>query len=356
MTCSLSKAHRPGISAERRRLLLTSAAMLAGCGGGTGAPAVPPPSPGPALGVSFEGLQGLKIVRLRSSALGTLAVTNDGLFVRSAQSWQRLGLPGRDLVDVAAMPAGRLVASSRSAGMFESGDSGGSWRPLISNFGGLTGPETAWALLADGGRLLATHGYGFAESHDGGTSWDLRVGFWGWSSTGMPALTLAASGEVWFGGQNAIEQLVLGRWRSTGLSAWERLMPSPSVVTSVRLVAAEPQRALVCGEGGIIQTRDDGTTWTPVFVNSEHRFYFDVLQDPAKPGRWVSAGYAKTDAHQPLRIAISDNDGASWRELEHPDGGIFGGALSMNLALEDGGSVFRFGLSGGGIARVVIND
>ena len=354
MSCILSKAPLPGTSAERRHLLVASAAMLAGCGGGTDTPADPPP--GPSMQVGFEGLQGLKVVRLRSTALGTLAVTNEGLFVRAAQSWQFLGLPGRDLVDAAALAGGRIVASSRFDGMFESSDSGRSWRPLISNFGGPTGPETAWALLADGARLLATHAGGFAESHDGGTSWALRVGFWGYASTGMPALTLGGGGEVWFGGQNAIEQLVLARWRSTSLREWERLMPSPSVVTSVRLVAAQPQRALVCGEGGIVQTRDDGASWTPVFVNSDHRFYFDVLQDPAKPGRWVSAGYRKTDAHQPLRIAISDNDGASWRELEHPDGGIFGGVLSMSLAQHNGVSVFRFGLSGGGIARVVIND
>ena len=67
-------------------------------------------------------------------------------------------------------------------------------------------------------------------------------------------------------------------------------MPSPSVFLFVKLFPAQPQRALVCGEGGIIQTRDDGRTWTPVFVNNDYRFYFDVLQDPVKPGRWVSAG------------------------------------------------------------------
>lgn len=296
------------------------------------------------------------MVRLRDSALGLLAVTDDGLFVRSAPGWRLLGLAGRDLVDVAATPGGRLVASGRFDGMFASDDRGARWQPLISNFGGATGLETAWALLADRGRLLATHGHGFAESLDEGRSWALRVGTWGSASTGMPALTVGASGEVWFGGQNAIEQLVLGRWSDTALREWGRLMPSPSVVTSVRLVAAEPQRALVCGEGGIIQTRDAGRTWVPAFVNAQHRFFHDVLQDPSRPGRWVSAGYSKTSAPPPLRLAISDDDGASWRESAHPDEGIFGGALSMHLALEGGRSVFRFGLSGGGVARVLVAD
>ena len=346
-----SSHHRlPEPLAERRHLLLAGAAMLAGCGGGTESALNPELS----LQVSFEGLQGLNIVRLRNSATGTMAVTDDGLFLHTAQGWQSLGLTGRDLVDAVSLGGGRLVASSRVDGMFESNDGGRSWRPLISNFGGSSGPETAWALLQDGGRLVATHGYGFAESRDGGVSWALRVGSWGWAGNGTAALTLGSGGEVWFGGQNALQHLVLGRWRSTSLFEWERLMPSPSVVKSVRLVAAQPQRALVCGEGGIIQTRDDGRTWTPVFVNNEFRFYFDVLQDPLKPGRWVTAGYRKTDARQPLRVAVSDDDGASWKVIQHTDDAIFGGVLSMSVALEDGRAAYRFGLSRGGIARVVI--
>ena len=340
----------PEASAERRHLLLAGAAMLVGCGGGTESSL----SPELSLQVSFEGPQGLKVVRLRDSPAGAMAVTNAGLFLRTAQGWQLMGLAGRDLVDAVSLGNGRLVASSRFNEMFESSDAGRSWRPLISNFGGSSGPETAWALVRDGSRLIANHGYGFAESRDGGISWSLRVGLWGRASTGMPALTVGSGGEVWFGGQNAIEQLVLGRWRSTSLFEWDRLMPSPSQVLSVRLVPAQPQRALVCGEGGIIQTRDDGRTWTPVFVNNDYRFYFDVLQDPVRPGRWVSAGYRKTDARQPLRVAISDDDGATWREIQHADDAIFGGVLSMSVVLEDGRSVYRFGLSGGGIARVVI--
>lgn len=148
---------------------------------------------------------------------------------------------------------------------------------------------------------------------------------------------------------------MLGRWSPTALAEWDRLMPSPSAVTNVRVVAGEPLRALVCGEGGIIQTRDDGRTWTPVFVNSDHRFYFDVHQDPSRPGRWVSAGSRKTDATQPLRIAISENDGASWQEIDAPDTRNFGGVLSMALSVENGRSVFRFGTSGGGVVRVLID-
>jgi hypothetical protein len=244
-------------STMRRRLLLGSAALFAGCGGGD--PTSDPP-PDPALQVSIEGLQGSKVTRLRASPLGMLAATNNGLHVRDTDGWRPLGLPGGELLDVAMPGAGRLVASSRLDGMFASDDSGRIWQRLISNFGGASGPEPAWALVVHEGRLLATHGYGLTESRDGGRTWSLLGGSWGYVSTGMSALTPGAHGEIWFGGQNAIEQLVLGRWSPTALAEWERLMPSPSTVTSVRLAPGEPLRALVCGEGGIIQTRDNGRT------------------------------------------------------------------------------------------------
>ena len=56
-------------SAERRHLLLAGAAMLAGRGGGTESSL----SPELSLQVSFEGLQGMKFVRLRDSPAGKMA-------------------------------------------------------------------------------------------------------------------------------------------------------------------------------------------------------------------------------------------------------------------------------------------
>ncbi len=291
---------------------------------------------------------------MRSTSLGLLAVTESGLFLRAAEGWQALGLAGRDLLDVASLGNGRLVASSRLQGLFESDNGGQSWLPLASNFGGFIGAEeAAWALLPHGGSLLATHGYGFSESVDGGRSWALRVGQWGSAGTGH-ALSAGANGEIWFGGQNAVEELVLARWRPGSLFEWSRLMPSPSVVCTVKLVPGEPQRVLACGEGGIVQSRNDGRTWARVLVNNDSRFYFDVLPDPVRPRRWVSAGYRKTDGMQPLRVEISDDDGENWYEIEHPDNQLYGGVLCMNVELEFGRAVYRFGLRKGGVARVQI--
>lgn len=337
----------------RRGLLLAGAGWLAGCGGGAegGGDAPPPP---PSLQVQIEGLAGRKVVRLRESAVGLLAVTDAGLFVRRDDAWQALGLAGRDLVDALSLDGNRLLASSRLEGMFVSDDAGRTWRALISNFGGSFGPETAWALLAAGPRLFATHAGGFAVSADGGHSWALRVGNWGSVSTGMSALALGSQGEVWFGGQNAIEEPVLGRWRDSGLDEWARLMPSPSTVKSVRLIASQPQRALVCGEGGILQTLDEGRNWTRLFIHPDHHFLFDVLADPLRPRRWVSASYRKSTEPQRLSVVVSDDDGVNWRKIEHPDDRLFGGVLSLHVAVEAGRTVYRFGLSQDGVARVLL--
>lgn len=338
----------------RRTLVLAGAGWLAGCGGGEEPEAPPsPPAPTP-LQVSIEGLSGRKVARLRDSTVGLLAVTDAGLFVRRDETWQALGLAGHDLLDAVSLDGSRLLASSLTEGLFESDDAGRSWRPLPGNFGGSSGPQPAWALIATGPRLFATTASGFAVSSDGGRSWALRVGDWGSAPTGLRALAIGAGGDVWFGGSNAPGAPSLSRWRSTDLSEWVRLMPSPGSVTGVRLVAAQPQRALACGEGGIVQTLDDGRSWMPSFVGPERGFCFDVLADPLIPRRWVSASCRATDEPQRLRIALSDDDAASWREIEHPDDGLFGGVLSLHVRLEAGRAVYRCGLRQGGVARVLL--
>jgi hypothetical protein len=94
-----------------------------------------------------------------------------------------------------------------------------------------------------------------------------------------------------------------------------------------------------------------------VLLNAMSRFHFDVQRDPQRPRRWVTATWSKTDAPQPLRVAVSDDDGANWRTLpEYGDAAFFGGAWSQHVAVEQGRTVWRFGLARGGVARVEIGD
>jgi hypothetical protein len=96
-----------------------------------------------------------------------------------------------------------------------------------------------------------------AESRDGGQRWTLLAGGWLMVGTGCDALTVAPGGGIWFGGQNGLEQPVLARRAANGLlSEWQGLMPNPGTVKNLRLLPEAPQRAMVCGAGAIVQTRD----------------------------------------------------------------------------------------------------
>ncbi len=340
--------------ADRRRLLQGAAALLAGCGGGGDDSGADRP---PRLTVALEGLQGRVVRRLRPSTLGLLAATDAGVHWRDAGVWRPLGLAGRTVLDLVQRADNSLLASTLEDGLQVAASPGAAWAALPNDFGGPDGPEPAFALLLDGPRLLATHAYGVAESFDGGHRWRSLAHGWQMAATQWDALTLAPTGEIWFGGQNAIEELVLARRDSvTGtITEWSRLVHSPSTVKAVRLVPETPARVLVAGEGGIVQTLDSGRTWQPVLLNDMSRFHFDVQRDPQRPLRWVTATWSKTEAPQPLRMAVSDDDGATWRALEeYGDAVFFGGAWSQHVAVEQGRTVWRFGLARGGVARVEI--
>lgn len=354
--CKPAATAHPTGDCDRRRLLFGAAAVLAGCGGGDDGSDGGVDRP-PRLTVTMEGLQGRVVRRLRVGSWGLLAATDAGVYGLDAGVWRPLGLAGRTVLDVVQRADNSLLASTREDGLMVAAAPGAPWAALPNDFGGPAGPEPAFALLLDGPRLLATHAYGLAESFDGGRVWRPLARGWQMAGTEWNALTVAPTGEIWFGGQNAIEELVLARRdaASGAITEWSRLMPSPSVVMAVRLVPETPARALVTGEGGIVQTLDGGRTWQPVLLNGLSRFHFDVQRDPQRRRRWVTATWTKTGDPQPLRVAVSDDDGVTWRALpEYGDASFYGGARSQHVAVEQGRTVWRFGLARGGVARVEI--
>jgi hypothetical protein len=117
-------------------------------------------------------------------------------------------------------------------------------------------------------------------------------------------------------------------WQPIGLSAavvndivWmaqDHLLASPSVAKGIRHVMGQPQRLLVSGEGGIVQTLDGGISWQTLLADHAHRFYFDVLHDVQRPRRSITAAWEKNfDQPQPLVLRVSDDDGLSWHRIEH---------------------------------------
>lgn len=341
-------------------LMLPALGLQAACGGSDDGGDAPPSQPR----FTATGLAGRIVRRLRPSPQGLLAGTDQGAWRRGAGGWQAIGLEGRVVQDIASLDGEHLVASvyradqlPREYQLLESRDGGRSWQALAHDFGGDDGPEGIQALAWDAaaGRLLATGLDVLAESTDRGRTWRRLAGQYHAFAQPKEALALHPQrGDIWYGGQDAIEGLVLLRRRAAGGTpdAYPGLMPNPSVAKGIRFVDGAPQRVLVTGEGGIVQTVDDGAHWQRV-LDAGYRFHFDVLQDPQRPTRWVTASWEKNfDTPQPLIVQVSDDDGRSWRRIEHPDRTLFGGAWSMAAGVESGRTVYDFGLYKGGVMRL----
>lgn len=353
--------HRPD---RHRRVLLGSACALclAACGGGAALDEPPPTAPR----FDNDGLAGRIVRRLKPAPPGLLAASEDGLWLRRDGTWRRAGLDGETVLDVvtagARWFAALAPAESRPAGaLVESDDEGGRWRPVPGHFGsdGEAGTEReavrALAWVAATGELYATGADVLAVSRDGGRRWQRLAGQW--LGFAQPKDTLAidpASGDAWYGGQDAIEGFALFRRRAAGgaLDTYPGLLPAPSVVKGFRFLAAPAPRLWAAGEGGLVASDDDGGRWT-VAHHDDYRFFFDVLQDPQRPQRLVTASWEKNfDTPQRLNVDVSDDGGQRWRRFVHADPSLFGGAWSMAVAVERGLTVYRFGLYRGGVVSL----
>lgn len=347
------------------------ALTLAACGGG----AAPPPggNPPPQPVFVFEGLEGRRVLQIYRNGDGLLAATDDGLYGKAIGqgAWQSLGLEALRVRDVAIVSPAHWLAAVSDAGpdpfldarLMETVNEGANWLEVENDFGGGI-PESPgmFRLLydAEDGRLYATETEALAVSTDVGRSWTLVSGFWGGFATGLGALgTDMAQGEVWFGGQNSLEQMILRRHdlaagESTDFPA--TLLPAPAVIKSVNTDPRDPDHVLASGEGGILQSFDNGATWGRPLGDVNHRFHFQPMFDPADPDVIYTAGWTKTELPQPLVLEVSRDRGSSWARFEHNPPGLFGGAWSLLAVPEGGGTVVYVGLDRGGIMKVIMPD
>lgn len=319
--------------------------------------------------VSFEhdGLDGRSVSRLYQQGTQVFAGTNQGLFVKmDGGVWQSAGLPQAQVHDIAILSDEHYIVSIRqtvdgidSDALIETTDGGESWQTINHNFGGET-TETLFALHYDdvNNALYATGVSALAISLDEGRTWELLNGMWG--GFGQPLRVVAhnpATNDIWYGGQNAIEEMVLVRYSldTDEAHTFPNLLPSPSVIYGVEFDPENDEGVYVSGEGGVLKTEDNGETWIPLIDDVDHRFYFDIAVDPFDPDTLYTGGWDKNpDEPQPLILEVSTDDGRSWLEYSPINPTEFGGVRSVLSTTEAGLSVVYLGLVDGGIMKATV--
>lgn len=296
------------------------------------------------------------------------AATDRGLFMKDLATdadWVSLGLIQHNVKTIALLNNSLLAATSNplqeAYGLFRSENGGQEWQAVSHNYGnGYPEPFNDLSYDADSHTLYAS-GWGVvAKSEDEGLHWTLIQGEWQTLATGLSFVrTNPANGDVWTGGQNAIETFVLARQEAGNgqWHHWQGLLPAPSVAKSIAFSQTDPQLVLIGGEDGIIRSNDQGASWSTIKEDHTARFYFGLDFDHTIKERVYAASWVKNfDNPQPLILYISEDAGNNWQEFQYPSSTLFGGVWSMvQRSSEAGKTSLYLGLYKGGVYEALIN-
>lgn len=314
-----------------------------------------------------DGLQGRIVLRLYEHDGQLFAATDRGLYskVKGSGRWQAKGLADSEVLDIAFLDdehflasTSRLVDEIAQYDLQETTDGGATWAAVTHNFGGDTDREAIHGLHYDddNNALYATGIEVLARSLDEGRNWEILSGEWhGFGQRKTIVKRNPATNEIWYGGQNALEQLVLRVYSldTEEERSYSDLLPNPSVIYGIQFDATNDQRVLASGEGGVLESTDNGETWTNLLGDVDYRFYFDVALDPDDPQTLYTAGWDKNwDTPQPLILEISKNGGTNWSKYLYPSQSLFGGVRSLLAVKEGERTVLYLGLYRGGIMKV----
>ncbi|WP_049629116.1 hypothetical protein [Cellvibrio sp. pealriver] len=326
--------------------------------------------PKPSITVAHDGLDGRIITRLYADKQTLLAATDRGLYrkVSAQRTWEAAGLVDREVLDLAIIAPNHYLATTERQHddsvehrLFETLNGGSTWQEIAHNFGGDEGTEALYGMHYDddNNALYATGIEALGVSYDEGRSWQLLSGMWhGFGQRKTIVKRNPATNEIWFGGQNAFEQLVLNVYSldTKELRSYRDLLPNPSVIYGIQFDRARPDWVMVSGEGGVLASSNRGANWTTLIGDVDYRFYFDVAIDPLTPATFYTAGWDKNwDTPQPLIFEVSNDGGQRWKKYRHNDPTLFGGVRSMIAVVEDGKTRVYLGLYRGGIMKVTIH-
>ncbi|MBN7825449.1 WD40/YVTN/BNR-like repeat-containing protein [Bowmanella dokdonensis] len=327
-------------------------------------PDVPPPAE-PDSHFEYLGLEGTTVKHFAQTDTELVAATDQGIFVyENNENWQLTTPDDWNINAIEALYPSHFIASVQRGEtetfLAESLNSGRTWQVIDSNFARSNGADSAEAVTAlyfsqQTGELFATGTQVLARSDDFGRTWTVIEGEYGGFASGYDTLVYNQdTNDFWYGGQGAIENPVLKTLNNDSLASEDlsdrinEHLHSPSVVKSIHFVG---DAVYVTAEGGIIKSTDDGTSWDSVISSEQSRFYFDLLVDPGT-GTLYTAGWDKDfDNPQPLIVEVSEDEGATWTEVEYQGEPIQGGVWSMHRMETVSGAQIYLGLQGGGVYR-----
>jgi hypothetical protein len=325
----------------------------------------------PEADFSIEGLENRVIRKLAHYDNELFAATDQGLFgknLANSDGWKSLGLSNMHLSTFVKISDNYWVAaahdfneSTESFPLFVSTNKGESWSIVETNFGGSDSEKIAdMDFDIPSQKLYAAGNLVIAESSDKGVTWTPKQGEWGTFGTGLSRLKFqTGQNTVWAGGQNAIEELVLMKINlGTGAEEqWSSLIPSPSVVKSFLFDPDNPQRIIIGGEGGIIETKNSGTSWSTLLERDDSKFFFGLAFGKDDTNVIIAAGWEKNfDDPQELILHLSTDGGQQWSTQKFGDNNLFGGVWDMVSVIENDKQVLYLALYKGGIARIQLNE
>lgn len=317
------------------------------------------------------GLEGKIIHELNLVGDALFAATNAGLFVKDLSTdadWELTGMEDENVKAFVAIDENTYLASVTFVGaiehhLFKSTDGGENWTEVENNFGGLD-PEGMNDLEYNAiTEELFAVGIGVvARSTDLGESWETLYGEWGWFATGMDFVEQhPQTGNLWASGQNSIEQLILAKYdkSSDDWEEWIGLLRAPSVGKDIAFDPSNNTSLIIGGEHGIIQSSNDGDTWTTILEDHADttRFYFGVDYDKTIKDRIYAASWLKEFTNpQPLILKISEDAGESWKAFKHEDGELMGGVYDMLQVKEGKKTLLYLGLFKGGVYLATVEN